>query len=464
MAKDMTAERPERCGPPLGFEKPVAPSSVGFGRPPSAPAPEARFLSDEGEGHLMTFAPTGAGKGVSYAIPALLTYPGSVVAIDPKGELAEVTARARREMGQEVVVLDPFRITRHPPAALNPLDLINAASDQAIDDCAGLSCAIATEIGVKDPFWDERAKHLITQTLLFVAADQPPALKTFHEVWYLLNQGRREFELTTKAMSRSKNAQVRAGAGMITTAEARVLASIVSSAQRFVEPFRSDRVARAMGRTSFDLQAFICGAPISVYLVMPPERLASHAAVLRLWLSAFLILAFRRKHRPPLPTLFLIDEAAQLGRLEHLVTAVTLLRGYGVKTWTFWQDAQQLEAAYPAEWRTLFNNAETHLAFGRMTPMAVQALADLFDVPRGRIYDLGAEEALLLQRGRRARTIRRLDYRADPALSLAADPNPRHEDAPERQSPPRAAKPRIRLKAGVMTPAQPRRGDLPPLP
>ena len=59
--------------------------------------------------HLMTFAPTGSGKGRGIIIPTLLSYPGSVVVIDPKGENYKVTARRRREMGHQVVVLDPFK-------------------------------------------------------------------------------------------------------------------------------------------------------------------------------------------------------------------------------------------------------------------------------------------------------------------------------------------------------------------
>ena len=39
-----------------------------------------------GDGHLITLARTGAGKGVGCIIPALLRYRGPVIVIDPKGE------------------------------------------------------------------------------------------------------------------------------------------------------------------------------------------------------------------------------------------------------------------------------------------------------------------------------------------------------------------------------------------
>ena len=61
-----------------------------------------------GTGHCLTFAPTGAGKGVSVVVPNLLSYPGSVVCLDPKGAIAAVTARQRAAMGQDVILFDPF--------------------------------------------------------------------------------------------------------------------------------------------------------------------------------------------------------------------------------------------------------------------------------------------------------------------------------------------------------------------
>src|SRR5690606_24240969 len=63
-----------------------------------------------GEGHLMTIAPTGAGKGTGCVIPALLRHEGPVIVIDPKGENAAVTARRRREMGHRIVVVDPMGV------------------------------------------------------------------------------------------------------------------------------------------------------------------------------------------------------------------------------------------------------------------------------------------------------------------------------------------------------------------
>jgi hypothetical protein len=54
---------------------------------------DRRFRQD---GHMLTCAPTGAGKGIGAVIPNLLDYPGSAFVLDLKGENYAVTARARR--------------------------------------------------------------------------------------------------------------------------------------------------------------------------------------------------------------------------------------------------------------------------------------------------------------------------------------------------------------------------------
>lgn len=440
------AERKQpRRGAPLGYAAPSNKKPVGFNRAGATPPPQRELIFDNDDGHMMTFAPTGAGKGVSFVIPALLSYTGSVIVVDPKGELADVTARARREMGHQVAVLDPFGVTNGERGALNPLDLIKTWSEDAVDDCASLASAIATQIGSKDPFWDERAKHLIAQFILYIASDLPKSRRNLQELWRLLNLGRRDFDAAVSDMQNSKKRQVRQGAGMATMTEPRVMASIITCAQRFVEPFRSDSLKSSMDRTSFDLGGFSRGDPVSIYLVLPPERLRSHKVIIRLWLTFFFTLAFRRKHRPEQPTLFLVDEAAQFGRLDHLITASTLLRGSGVKTWTVWQDAEQLETAYGEEWRTLYNNAATHIAFGAMTPLAAEATATLFDTSRHRLYEMKDNEALLMRRGARARVIRRLNYLEDEAFADLADENPRYQRPTAPPLVKAALKPRIRL-------------------
>ncbi|MCD8518860.1 MAG: type IV secretory system conjugative DNA transfer family protein, partial [Flavobacterium sp.] len=81
------------------------------------------LITYNGSAHLMTVAPTGTGKGRSVVVPTLLTYPGSVVVMDPKGENYAITARARYDMGQQVIRLNPFDVLGSATDSFNFFDL-----------------------------------------------------------------------------------------------------------------------------------------------------------------------------------------------------------------------------------------------------------------------------------------------------------------------------------------------------
>ena len=106
-------------------------------------------------------------------IPNLLTAWRSVIVIDPKGENARVTARTRAAMGP-VHVFDPFGLTGHPSAALNPLDALTPDSPDLGEDAATLAEALVMDPPgqVQDAHWNEEAKALLTGLILFCACHE----------------------------------------------------------------------------------------------------------------------------------------------------------------------------------------------------------------------------------------------------------------------------------------------------
>ena len=130
---------------------------------------DRRFRHD---GHILTCAPTGAGKGIGAVIPNLLDYPGSAFVLDFKGENYAVTARARRALGggQEVILVDPFGITGAPAHALNWLDTLDPASPDVVSLAGGLAdMLIVAEGAAADTHWNDTARELLRGLLIHVA-------------------------------------------------------------------------------------------------------------------------------------------------------------------------------------------------------------------------------------------------------------------------------------------------------
>ena len=422
--------------PLLGWSR-AEQSQRGFGFQP-APAATARppeaAIADAGEGHLMTIAPTGAGKGRSVIIPTLLSYRGPVIVIDPKGENYQVTARRRREMGQEVFLLDPFGVTGDDSHCFNPLDTLDPYAPDAYDTALALAELVAPGRMLNNPFWDDSARALITVLLMHVSSARLPVLRNLSEVAYILNQNHGHIEFTFKQLERSKLPLVGHLGGGWRATEVKVLSSILSTAKTATTLFNSHAFEAISGRTDIPLDGIVRGDPISIYLVLPPEKLDSHGRLLRLWVGCLMDCLCRRRHQVEQPTLFMLDEAAQLGTLQQLRRAITLLRGYGVRTWSFWQDLSQLQSLYP-DWETLYNNTRYIQTFGVTTHLLACKLAEMLNLP-GEInpLTLDFDKLVLAEAGRSARVARKPDYLSDRCFSGLYDDNAFYQPATERRS------------------------------
>ncbi len=439
--------------------QPTRPIGFHYGDPLKNPA--MGYLDPvllQGEGHLMTVAPTGAGKGTGCVIPTLLRFPGPVIVIDPKGENAAVTARRRREMGQVVVVVDPMGITDFPPAMLNPLDVIDVSRTDAVDEVAVLADALGR--GLRDErngYWLSRGTHLLIGAMLEALVQAPGGRGTLTGVRDLINSGAADPAGLGKRLQDSRHPEVARIARMLGVGAPETLGGIISFAQEMVDWVRGEPVQASIAATSFDLKAVTAGAPLSIYLVLPPHMLESHGRLLRLWLSALMTCITRRRSRPPYSTLFILDEAAQLGELPHLRQAITLLRGYGLQTWSFWQDASQLQALYPRDWQTMVNNCRVLQCFGALNLVAAEDMAKLTGFGTGSaVLDLKADEMILQLAGDQSVVAQLPNYLRDPAFAGAFDANPYH-DPTRAVLPPRAEPQRLYVREA--TPEPPLRVD-----
>ncbi len=140
--------------------------------------------------------------------------------------------------------------------------------------------------------------------------------------------------------------------------------------------FDSDLVRRLTDTTTMDLDALIAGEPISLYIIVPPFRLTAYRPLLRIWLSGMILAMTQRKTPPKERTLMLCDEVGNLGKIDVIVTAATLLRAWGLTLWTFWQNAAQL-TIYGAQANTLVDNAGVIQVFGARNKRMAQDFANL---------------------------------------------------------------------------------------
>ena len=331
-------------------------------------------------------------------------------------------------MGQLIFHLDPF--DRDDTHAVNPFSTIRAFSPAAPDQCAALAARLLPKSEAHDPFWENSARHLIAGTCLFIAtylSREYRHLGTLARIWSSGEGRLSEFLAVMKRCSHYDGA-IRATAKTYEEAPDRTRTSMLTCVREPLAFLASPRGRKSLSGNEIQPSLIEAGTPMTIYLRVPPHLVAGHKALLRVWLGTLIAILASRKARPTHPDLLLIDEAAQLGRLDELLTASSLLRGYGVRTWTFWQSIGQMEGIWGAHHREFLDNASVLSVFGAGNAAAATAASELTGVPFEDLLGMPKGHQALAMSGCQPRICRRIDYRTDPRLAAMASPNPFHEN------------------------------------
>jgi type IV secretion system protein VirD4 len=340
---------------------------------------QGRLIGPDDDRHIVTVAGTRAGKSLTVLIPNLRRYPGSVLVLDPKGELARATAAHRSRMGQRVYILDPFGETGVATSSHNPFDELGQGRPQHVAaDAAQLADALIISNN-KDPHWTDSAKNLTRGLALHLMAS-PSGSATIRQVRSLLNSTPAEFDALFTAMTESPafdGIVSNIGRSFLGKLEmgGRELQGILSTAQEQTAPL--DDVAHITGRSDFRLTDLGSGK-VSIYLVLPGMRMGTHYRWLRLVIQQALA-AMERSPVPrgQLPVWFVLEEFPALGHMRSIETAAGLMAGFGIKLWSVLQDFTQLQTHYPKSWETFLGNAGIIQAFGNADVTTTEHLSKM---------------------------------------------------------------------------------------
>jgi type IV secretion system protein VirD4 len=338
---------------------------------------------------IVTIAGARAGKTSTILEPNLYLYPGSMLVLDPKGELAR-TAGFRAALGHDVHLLDPFGQSGGTTSCFNALAELDPDSLMIIDDVASIAQAIIVDDGdPKSRHWIDSARKLlagiILLTLTFPESERhlvtvrellcltyprlvaavtesikPPADGKRNEEYFEQNGHATEFLLRAMAKGGSKFGGILAATGnrfLGTPPNER--GSIFSTMAANTDFLDSLPLRRISTRSDFKLASLRGDKPVSIYLCLPVGRMESHYRWLRLivQMSCTLLEKLGTYPRDQAPILFMMEEFATLGHMDIMERAAAYFPGFGVKLWAVLQDTTQLRRYYQNSWETFLNNA-----------------------------------------------------------------------------------------------------------
>jgi type IV secretion system protein VirD4 len=338
------------------------------------------YLRHDGPEHVLCFAPTRSGKGVGLVVPTLLTWAGSAIVHDIKGENWGLTAGWRARFGR-VVLFDP---TSAASDAYNPLLEVRRGESE-VRDVQNIADVLVDPEGALERrnHWEKTSHSLLVGAILHVLYAE--ADKTLAGVASFLSDPRRPIESTLRAMMTTPHLGA-AGVHPVVASAARELlnksdnerSGVLSTAMSFLGLYRDPVVARVTRRCDWRIRDLVEDArPATLYLVVPPSDISRTKPLVRLILNQIgrrlteELESKGRRHR----LLLMLDEFPALGRLDFFESALAFMAGYGLKSFLIAQSLNQIEKAYGQN-NSILDNCHVRVAFSTNDERTAKRISD----------------------------------------------------------------------------------------
>ncbi|MDU7523949.1 MAG: conjugal transfer protein TraG, partial [Roseomonas mucosa] len=341
---------------------------------------ERDYLRHDGPEHVLCFAPTRSGKGVGLVVPSLLTWPGSAIVHDIKGENWQLTAGFRAKHGR-VLLFDPTNVRS---SAYNPL-LEVRRGEWEVRDVQNIADILVDPEGSleKRNHWEKTSHSLLVGAILHVLYAEED--KTLAGVAAFLSDPKRPIESTLAAMMKTAHLG-EAGPHPVIASAARELlnksdnerSGVLSTAMSFLGLYRDPVVAEVTRRCDWRITDIVgVKHPTTLYLVVPPSDINRTKPLIRLILNQVGrrltedLQAKAGRHR----LLLMLDEFPALGRLDFFESALAFMAGYGLKSFLIAQSLNQIEKAYGAN-NSILDNCHVRVSFATNDERTAKRVSD----------------------------------------------------------------------------------------
>lgn len=345
------------------------------------------YLRHDGPEHVLAFAPTRSGKGVGLVVPTLLSWTGSAVIHDIKGENWMLTAGWRAQFSHCLM----FNPTDPKSAKYNPILEVRKGVNEVRDVQNIADILVDPEGSIeKRNHWEKTGHSLLSGAILHVLYAEEE--KTLARVATFLANPKRTISATLRSMMTTNHLGTRTeplvhpevasiAREMLNKSE-NELSGVVSTAMSFLDLYRDPIVAGNTSRCDWRIDDLKhAKRPVSLYLVVPPSDISRTKPLIRLILNQI-----GRRLTEKLPDaktdtlhnhnlLLMLDEFPALGRLDFFETAMAFMAGYGIRAYLIAQSLNQIEKAYGPN-NSILDNAHVRVAFATNDDRTAKRISD----------------------------------------------------------------------------------------
>jgi len=349
-----------------------------------------RYLRHSGPEHVMAFAPTRSGKGVGLVVPTLLSWTGSTVVHDIKGENWQLTAGWRSRFSHALL----FNPTDAASAKYNPLLEVRRGANE-VRDVQNIADILVDPEGALERrnHWEKTSHALLVGAILHVLYAEEE--KTLARVAAFLSDPQRPFAATLRRMMTTNHLGtsdaplvhpvVASAAREVLNKSENERSGVLSTAMSFLGLYRDPTVAEVTSACDWRIADLVeAEHPLSLYLVIPPSDISRTKPLVRLILNQIGRRLTEkldgegqggRRHQ----LLMMLDEFPALGRLDFFETSLAFMAGYGVRAFLIAQSLNQIEKAY-GEHNAILDNCHVRIAFATNDERTAKRISDALGV------------------------------------------------------------------------------------
>lgn len=436
---------------------------------------EGNYLRCTEDGNRLILAQPDGGKSTGVIMPTLLSENRPMFVNDPKGELWGVTARYRHiDLGRDVVVLDPFSVTREPkflkdkPESLinkvytfNPLEMISddpKLRDRHLDAIVESLITPVKEVTSTSSHFNTLTKMILRGFIEWVISTYPDKKANLVSVHDLLSLPEATLQLILHKMSDSGLYHAKRAANFILNSSKGEHRDSINGTVAEQLSWLSDLNMREfVASSNFDLTDFMKGN-MDVYIVLPTDQNAGKSKFVRIVLACLsnLFVQTPEEERPQEKTFFIFDELGQLGYFPDIETMIFALRSFGIVVWAVFQSRGQImqykdhnlfegapikqffnvDDPDTMEWVQKLGGTKTIYTRGESTSKSKGSKNDSRNesvsqqetgtklIPENEIRELQSDLQYVFIRGRRPILCKKLPYFKEPLFEGRYDPNP----------------------------------------
>ena len=323
--------------------------------PPRAKAP---YVVAETAPHVMMIAPTRAGKGVGFVIPNLLTFEGSAVVLDMKGELFEATARWRGRERRPVFRFAPFDWEAETHR-YNPLARVAAIKDpvQRHAEVRLLADRLLQPAQRRDAdTFDRAGRQIFTAACKLAIQKGTPTLGAVADLVMGGQDTHAQFrDYAAEAGAAGDRACELIWLQQAKTSDRTLSSNIQALMSGGLDAWTDPAVRRATDASDFDFATFR-RTRRTLYLGLSETHVGTLAPVMRVIFAE--LIAALREHRPgrdePHAVMVMMDEFQAMGPMPFVEETIHNIAGYGGRFAIIAQSLAALDGLYsPAKRRSL---------------------------------------------------------------------------------------------------------------